>query len=126
VGATTKLRVLLSPAVTTSEARALTVTGRLPEGVEWTGRTSVSMGGALDYLPSTRTVRWQIETLPAWTGDGGVPAIASFEVAVTPEKDAAGAPVVVLSDVAAHATDAVTGLALHAAITEVATEVVGR
>jgi len=125
LGATTKYRVILSPSVTTSDVRGLTVEARLPENVEWTGRTSVSLGGAIDFLPSTRTVRWRSDLLPAWTGKGLPPAIATFEVAVTPTTTDVGKPMIMAEGITAHGTDGVTGLALHAELADITTEIKG-
>lgn len=125
VGATTKYRMILSPSVTTSAVNALEVTATLPLNVEWTGRTSVSLGGAIDFLPSTRTVRWRTEQLPAWTGTSLAQAIASFEVALTPTKEDAGRVVTLLKNVAAVGADSVTGLGLHAVLGDITTEIKG-
>lgn len=63
-----------------------TVSTTLPSQVEWTGQASVAAGGPITYNPGSRTVVWNIGTVPP---QSGVYA-AQFEVQFLPNESQIG------------------------------------
>ena len=122
VGTTTKYRVFFDVANSSGEADGVTVEATLPANVEWTGKYSVNAGQAIDWLPSTRTVRWEIGTLAPYTNSEGEHLGASFEVALTPSAEDAGSAPTLVTSIALSGKDAVTGLTLHAEAEPITTD----
>lgn len=122
VDATTKYRVFLDVANSSGEANDVVLEAMLPPNVEWTGRYSVGAGQAIDWLPSTRTVRWVIGTLSPFTNSEGEHLGASFEVALTPRAQDVGTVPRLATDISLHGKDKTTGLALHAEAESVTTD----
>lgn len=122
VGETTKYRVFLTVTTTTGGADGVTVEATLPPNVQWTGRSSVTTGVAMDYLASTRTVRWNLGGVPAYadaeeTGIGG-----SFEVALTPTAADAETVPLLLQNIKITGHDQTTNLTLHASVPDIGTD----
>ena len=122
VGETTKYRVFFDVANSSGEADGVTVEATLPSNVAWTGKYSVNAGQAIDWLPSTRTVRWEIGTLAPYTNSEGEHLGASFEVALTPHTEDAGAAPTLVTGITLSGKDATTGLTLHAEAESITTD----
>lgn len=63
VGEETKYWAFISLQNTTSRIINMSFTAQLPEGVSWTGRSSVSHGQGLEYGSTSRTVAWSSNRL---------------------------------------------------------------
>jgi len=90
VGKTTIYRIYWGLTNTTNLVNNIEVTTVLPEDVIWTGRSSVSAGNSFAFDPDSRLVTWQINKIPAHTGQLSAGLEAYFEVAVTPTADDVG------------------------------------
>ncbi len=124
VGETTKYTIVLHVTNTTGPVRDALLEAVLPEGVEWTGQTSVSAGSTLDYLPLSRGVRWQIGLLPAFA-DGLWPRVgASFEIALTPRAGDIGKIAALLSRIRLTGVDTAAGAKVYASAGDVTTELI--
>lgn len=112
VGKTTTYRVVWTITNSTSDATSLTVSGRLPNNVLWTGQNLSRDAGDLVFDPNTRMVSWTLNTVPAGTG-GRQPALtAHFDVALTPTADQVGSSPILVETPTAAATDSFTSQAL--------------
>lgn len=76
----TAVRVFWSIKNVNNQVNSTVISTTLPGQVEWTGHSSVSYGSALTYNAETRTVAWNVGSLPA---DGRTLGV-SFEVRVLP------------------------------------------
>lgn len=122
VGQATKYRIFLDVTSTSGAADGVMLDAALPPNIQWTGRYSVNAGQAIDWLPSIRTVRWNIGAVPAYADSEGERLGASFEIALTPQaKDVGTAPTLV-SGIELRGKDKATGLALHATAEPVTTD----
>lgn len=122
VGEQTKYRVVMSIDNSTGEAEDVIVEATLPEGAEWGGRSIVTAGEAVDYLPSSRKIRWTVGKVPAYAGDDGTRVGASFEITVTPRAEDVGAPMALLEDIKVAGSDVRTGLRLTGAAEKITTD----
>ncbi len=87
VGQTTTYVVFWRLGNTWNEVENIEVITTLPQGVTWTGQTTVTAGQTATYNPNTREVRWRLNRLPVGAGTAFTRPEASFEVAVTPEEN---------------------------------------
>ena len=100
VGKETKYWAILEIRNTTSRIRNLRLSAKLPQGVTWTGRTSVSQGHPVSYNDDTRTVSWQLlELLP--NNSVGINA----ELSITPDTLDVGKILPLLTNIAVSADD---------------------
>lgn len=86
---TTKYWVFWTLEPTSNDLEHLEFSMRLPENVEWTGRSNVTVGSPLAWNGERRTVTWTTDQLPATLGTGTIVS-ARFEVALTPTFDQIG------------------------------------
>lgn len=121
VGETTKFRVFLHMTNTTGALEGAKVEATLPPGVEWTGRTSVTDGEAIDFLPTSRRVRWTIGRIEPFVGSVGPQVGASFELALTPTDEMVGTEPLLLTDIVLTGTDEPTGYVVRATALPVTT-----
>lgn len=102
---TTKYWIFWNVLETTNEIKNLTITGQLPENVEFTGRQTVSEGKAVTYDSATKIVSWQIDqldpTFPPLAQTAGV----AFEVSITPTAKQIGQTPTLISNITASGTD---------------------
>lgn len=105
VGQTTNYRIYWYITNTINEADNVKVTTTLPTNVTWTGRSSVSAGHSLTFDPNTREVAWEINKVPAGTGQAYPELEADFEVSITPTQDDVGKIMVLTQNSAISATD---------------------
>lgn len=110
VGATTRYRIVVRIDNAQTPVEDATFEAFLAEGVEWTGKFSVSHGEAVDYFPTTRRITWKIPTIDAFTEEHASSPGASFEVALTPTADQADTIPELLTDLSVTGKDAATGV----------------
>lgn len=89
----------------TSDMQDVTIQGKLPEGVEWTGHTSVPFGNAVQYDPRTRSVVWVGERIPYHTSFS-----LFFEITVLPTPKQRGKEILLIEDMRLVGTDSFTGV----------------
>ena len=122
VGETTKYRLVLNVKNTSGDARDVVLEAALPPDVSWTGRYSVSGGQAIDYLPTSNRIRWDIGALSALAGGEDEGVGASFEVALKPGAESAGHVAGLLHDIELSGYDSATGLKLYSTAPAISTE----
>jgi hypothetical protein len=105
VGETTSYVIFWRLGNTLNEVENVEVTTTLPQGVNWTGQTTVTAGQKVIYNPNTREVRWVLNRLPAGAGKTFLKPEASFEVAVTPQESDADKILVLTKTTTATAHD---------------------
>lgn len=86
VGETTSYVIFWRLGNTLNEVENVEVTTTLPQGINWTGQTTVTAGQKVIYNPNTREVRWVLNRLPAGAGKTFLKPESSFELAVTPQE----------------------------------------
>jgi hypothetical protein len=123
VGSTTTYRITWTVTNTTSDATAMTVTGRLPNSVLWTGKNLSRDAGDLTFDPSTRQVTWTLNTLPAGTGSRLPNLTAHFEVSITPTADQVGTVPILMETTNLTATDGYSKQALTQSAATVTTDI---
>ncbi|MEY4723664.1 MAG: hypothetical protein RLZZ324_1177 [Candidatus Parcubacteria bacterium] len=121
-GQTTKYRVVLNVTNSSGDAQGVTLEATLPPDVAWTGKYSVASGQALDYLPISGKIRWDIGTIAARAGAEDSGTGASFEVALTPGKDAVGDATPLLTGIRVTGKDVTTGLTLYGSAPAITTD----
>jgi hypothetical protein len=121
VGETTKYWVFVQLTNTTNEVRDVKFEAALPPDIVWTGRHSVTAGQALVHLPATGQILWDVGRVPAYIDSASTRIGASFEVAVTPGKDAAGSVPVLVRGVTVTGLDVLTGAKIVATAPDVTT-----
>lgn len=87
VGQTTKYWINWWLTTAPNPIKNVTLTGRLPVGVNWTNKTNVTEGEPLNYDPITRTVSWRAESIAVTPGNVCPCSGVGFEVAITPATD---------------------------------------
>lgn len=107
---------------TINPAKNLRVEGRLPAGVEFTGRQTVSQGDPIAYDDATRTVSWAPGSVDPTLPPGSKTAGGAFEVGLTPTPAQANTAPVLITNLSATATDATTGDVLAASARPVTTD----
>lgn len=96
----TKYWALLKVANATSKVTNLILTGKLPENVAWTGKSSVSHGSGIVFNEKTKTISWSLNSLlPRQT------AGIYFELALTPTAEQTGTTPIILKNIQLQATD---------------------
>jgi hypothetical protein len=100
VGKTTKYWIFVKILNTTNAINKAAFNTSLPEGVEFTGKQSVSIGPQLDYNSASRAISWKYSSLPANSQTG-----LYFEVAVTPQSFQVGQNILLTNSLQFSATD---------------------
>jgi len=100
VGKTTKYWIFVKIGNTTNAINDVTFDTSLPEGVEFTGKQSTSIGPQIDYNNSTRAISWKYNTLPPNSQTG-----LYFEVSVTPSVSQIGQNILLTNALQFSATD---------------------
>ena len=103
VGKTTKYWIFVKISNTTNAINDAVLSASLPEGVEFTGKQSTSIGPQIDYDNSTRAISWKYNTLPANSQTG-----LYFEVSVTPSADQIGQNILLTNSLQFSTTDEFT------------------
>jgi len=104
VGETTKYWIFIRTNNTTNPVRDAIFSAVLPSGVNLTGKQSVSIGPALTFKETDRSINWNFYELPPNSQTG-----LYFEVAVTPLPDQIGKNINLVNDVKFTANDKNTG-----------------
>lgn len=104
VGKTTKYWIFVKIFNTTNALDNAIFNTSLPEGVEFTGKQSTSIGPQLDYNSADRVISWQYNSLPANSQTG-----LYFEVAITPLASQIGQNILLTNLLQFSATDDFTG-----------------
>lgn len=100
VGKQTKYAILLRAANSVGDAENVRLTATLPNGIEWTGKTSVSRGQEITYDAGTRRLTWSARTFPA------LAELSTFiEVGFTPTETQHGQTVPLLQNITIEGTD---------------------
>lgn len=102
VGKTTKYWVFITIANTTNAIENVNLETSLPEGVEFTGKQSTTIGPALAFNSANRSVSWDYYSLPANSQTG-----LYFEVAVTPTSNQVGKNLRLTNTISLSATDSI-------------------
>jgi hypothetical protein len=104
VGKTTKYWIFVKIINTTNAINDAAFSTSLPDGVEFTGKQSTSIGSQLNYNNSDRSVSWKYNTLPANSQTG-----LYFEVSVTPSASQTGQNILLTNPLQFSATDEFVG-----------------
>lgn len=100
VGKTTKYWVFVKILNTTNAINDAIFGTSLPEGIEFTGKQSTSIGPQLDYNATSRAITWKYSTLPANSQTG-----LYFEVSVKPAGSQIGQNILLTNSLQFSATD---------------------
>ncbi len=100
VGKETKYWALVTIENTTSRVTNAMFSATLGPGINWTGRTSVSLGNEPTYNATTNQVRWSWANIPANQTVG-----IYMELAITPTTGTIGTVPTLLEDISITATD---------------------
>lgn len=114
VGKVTRLWAVITVENRHNPVSDAVLTATLMPGVTWTGKTSVTSGKPLAYVPSERKVIWQIDEIPAYAGEHLPSATANFEVGVAPDENDAGSVLELLDHINIEGKDAFTDLRVTA------------
>lgn len=109
VGETTTYKIFWYLSNSTSDIKEVEVVTTLPSNVLWTGKSSVTAGSGLKFESETRKVIWDINMVPAGTGQLFPSLEASFEVSITPIKSDLGKILILTSQTVLEAKDGFTG-----------------
>ncbi len=104
IGETTKYWIFVHIDNTTNPVRDAIFSTVLANGVNFTGKQSVSIGPAVTFNESTRTVNWNFRELPANSQTG-----LYFEVAITPTPEQIGKNINLINEIKFSANDKNTG-----------------
>lgn len=104
VGKETKYWVFITANNNSSNVGDISFRARIPNGITWTGKTSVSFGNDIQYNPSTRTVSWQGSGLAPFTRLG-----LYMELAFVPTSNQIGTIPTLLENISISGTDRYIG-----------------
>ncbi len=106
---TTRYWVFWRVSGTTNNLQNVSIEGTLGDGVEFTGRQTVSQGTSVEYHQATNTVTWNATSLsPTLSPQSKIIGIA-FELGLTPTDSMIGTTPTLLSNIWLSAVDARTG-----------------
>ncbi len=100
VGKQTKYWAVMRITNSTSKLSNLNFSAKLPNYVEWTGKTSVSHGDSVKYDKNTKTAYWTLNSLPTQTTVG-----IYLELAITPITEQVNTTPILLKNIQISATD---------------------
>lgn len=124
VGQTTKYWLNWSVLAWPNDLKKTTLSGRLPAGVNWTGKTNVAEGEPIKYDPATRIVAWSSERLATAPSNQCPCPSVGFEVAVTPTSADSGQTPNLLTEQTLRAIDAFTNEELFQTIPDLTTDLI--
>ncbi|MBI2037682.1 MAG: DUF11 domain-containing protein [Candidatus Magasanikbacteria bacterium] len=104
VGKMTKYWIFVKVINTTNAVDNPSFSTSLPDGVEFSGKQSTTIGPQLKYNNSSRTISWSYDSLPANSQTG-----LYFEVAVTPTASQIGKNIQLTNSLSFSATDSFVG-----------------
>ncbi|MDD2758202.1 MAG: hypothetical protein PHD72_02400 [Patescibacteria group bacterium] len=111
VGETTKYWMAANISNTTNPISGNAFRAVLADGVEFTGKQSVTIGPVLKYDAGSRTVSWNYNLAPAQSEIG-----LYFEVSIKPTASQVGKKVLLIKNAAYNATDDLLGKQLEARV----------
>jgi hypothetical protein len=125
VGEETKYWIFWNVSGTTNEIKNLSIGGELPQGVAFTGRQTVSLGSAVTYDATNKSISWKIdEVAPTFPPSAKIVG-AAFEVAITPTENQLGTSPTLISNISLSGTDGWTGAWITATGSDVTTNLPG-
>jgi len=113
-GETTRLWAVVSVENGANAVRNARLEAKLAPDAEWTGRTSITAGEPIAYLPAERRIIWDIGDIPAFAGGDGAGINLSMEIGLTPGKDDVGTVPVLIESLKIVGEDTVTGVKVFA------------
>lgn len=113
VGKTTRYQIFLVAKGGIHPLKDAKVIGVLPKSVEWTGLAPIQ-GDSLSFDNSTRTVSWNIGTIPIALGKEPETVGSVFEVALTPHDDQTGKIQELIMHLSISSIDSLTGARISA------------
>lgn len=108
VGQTTKYWINFFLTSSPNSVKEVTFKAHLPEGITWTGKTTVTAGESLKYDSLTRMVTWKNDLVEATLGDTCPCVGGGFEVALTPIAENVGQTLNLLDQLSLTGTDIYT------------------
>lgn len=114
VGETTKYWIFTEISNTSNGIANVIFSTSLPQGVDFTGKQSVTIGPALKYNSASRSIDWNYNFLPANSRTG-----LNFEVAVTPSVEMIGEKLLLSDIMHLTTTDDWTGKIFNLSIASV-------
>lgn len=124
VGETTKYWVFIHLNNQLHPLENVIASGRVPVGVDWTGRVSVTEGEPLNFNEGTRFFQWPIGLMPDYkTNFTDTKYGAAFELAITPKSDQVGEVVDLMQSLQVQGRDSVTGQIITVSGADVTTNV---
>lgn len=122
VGETTKYWVFVHLDNQIHPLSDVRVSGILPQGVNSTGRSSVTEGGGINFDSASGSFTWDVGTMPDYkTNFSKRNYGVAFEVAVTPSPGSIGNTITLANDIEVQAKDTVTGQILTLQLDRVTT-----
>lgn len=109
VGSQTKYWIFINVGRTTNALENVNIEGFLANGVEFTGKQTVSVGDAISYDSSTNSISWSSNYLEPTFPPGSKIVGLAFEVAITPNENQVGTSPTLLTEIRISGQDAVTG-----------------
>ena len=123
VGEVTTLTVRWQVANPGNEVRNTVVTSTLAPGVNWVGNAAAVQGGsAPTYNSGSRTVTWNIGTLPFGTGNGTPRYEATFQISIQPSSSQVGDAVSLVNGSTLVGSDGFTGSEVRVPLSGLTTE----
>ncbi len=125
VGETTKYWVFVHLDNQLHPLTQVNVSGRLPQGVNFTGKESVTEGGALTFNDATRFFQWPTGELVDYKNNFEKRSYgAAFEVAITPGAEQIGEILTLLESIEIQGRDTVTGQIITVKLPSVTTNLI--
>jgi len=113
-GETTRLWAVVSVKNGANAVRNARLEAKLAPDAEWTGRTSITAGEPIAYLPTERRVIWNIGDIPAFSNGDGAGVNLSMEIGLTPGEEDVGSVPVLIESLKIVGEDTVTGAKVYA------------
>ena len=121
VGQSTTFRVYLSLNNGANDINDASVSLSIPESITWVGQGQVDAGQPLVFDPRTRLVTWQLNKIPAWTGQATDPIMAHFNISVTPVEEQIESYISLIPEANLKGTDAFTQTSIKQTVSGVDT-----
>jgi hypothetical protein len=99
---------------TNNKIKDLKVTAKVPVGIDFTNIYNVTDGDQVTFDETSRTLQWNISSVPAFAGIFNASPEARIQLAITPTSDQIGKSPLLLTNIKAMATDEVTNAFLSA------------
>lgn len=121
---TTRYWVFVPVTNSISDVENMVVTMQLGSAVEWTKKSSVTLGDPLSYDERARTITWRLPRVTKYSG-GEYPDVgAAVELALTPGPEDVGKEMILVESVSARGRDTFTGTTIERTAGAVTTNLV--